>query len=90
MLQPQLSLVGAAVLPRLELGVQIVSGGPSALFFDAEQHASDKGMDGGFAGLILAVDDIQAVFEGKVPPVKFSKTVNIDIQNFHSVSSFHP
>ena len=40
--------------------------------------------------LILAVDDIQAVLEGKVPPVKFSKTVNIDIQNFHSVSSFHP
>ena len=57
-LQPQLPLVGAAVFPGLKLGVEIVSGGPSALFLDAEQHAPDKGVDGGFTGFILAVDDV--------------------------------
>ena len=45
--------------------VGIRPGGPAPLAFDAKEHSADKGVNGGFACFILAVDNIDAVLKGR-------------------------
>ena len=75
--QAQLSFVGSAVFPWLVLAVGIRPGGPAPLAFDAKEHSADKGVNGGFACFILAVDNIDAVLKGDRRVMKFTKSAYV-------------
>ena len=45
--------------------------------FQPEQHAADKGVNCGFAGLILAVYDIQTVCKGHITVVEFTESIDV-------------
>ena len=55
----------------------IISGGPSSASLQAKQHTADKGVDGGFAGLVFTVHNIQTIGKGQVAVVKLTEPVNV-------------
>ena len=83
--------VSQAELPSVNLRVhpggaarhQVVLSLDAARAGEAVEHRPDEGVDRGFPGFIGAVDDVDALREGEVKVMKFSKTVNMEIEKMH-------
>ncbi len=81
--QAQSAFVGAAVLPWLIFVVQVIFGSLAPHGLDAEEHTTDKSVDGGLTGLIFPVNHIETVLKGDRAVMKFSKSLNLKFDKSH-------
>ena len=72
----QRAAVGAVPEPGLKMSEEIRLRGPSPGAFHAEQHGAEKTVQRGLSGLVLSVQDIDAVGKGEGPVVEFSETAD--------------
>ena len=72
----QRAAIGAVPEPGLKMSEEIRLRRPSPGALHAEQHGAEKTVQRGFPGLVLSVQNIDAVGEGESPVVEFSETAD--------------
>lgn len=74
---PHSAAVDGLVLPWLIFAVKVRAGCTSASTLQSEEHAADEGVQGGFSGLVFAVNHVQILVKGDGEVMEFAESVNM-------------